>query len=346
MAHVILDADKRILHVERKTRPLTPAETTANYAIHEWPHEDLGEIRIGHQVTIASGSITGYSVVEASLIADRRSQIHDALRTRVIEYLHVIPLLGFNVKTTSLLRTRTVIARILKTYAASNHDANLADAEQTFAFAANQVYPGADFTVEPGASARPQITTAALLNNPSDTVYFGQFRLYGSSANGVDFRTAGARSGGLTSRQDLSDAFETGGEIELTFDGETIVVALTGADRTEPYRWQPTNLADTRAFAARHRSADGGASITLRVPSDNWRKLLTFAQVDLVQWHKDLDLEDWSGIRSLNAGTLLEGAFDDDIWRNDASGGGVSAPDSSITVPVGWRDLDILEVIS
>ena len=67
--------------------------------------------------------------------------------------------------------------------------------------------------------------------------------------------------------RDLSRTFEQNGSIEITVQGRSLLVALAGADPTEPYTWTPANSAEVVAFEAYIRglpASQRAATITLR----------------------------------------------------------------------------------
>ena len=65
--------------------------------------------------------------------------------------------------------------------------------------------------------------------------------------------------------EDLSTAFESVGEIEVSFDGTDYVFELAGADLSEPYGWGPSNSADVIAlYNALLGATNRAATLTLR----------------------------------------------------------------------------------
>ena len=59
---------------------------------------------------------------------------------------------------------------------------------------------------------------------------------------------------------DLLQVFETNGSLELIVGSNSLLVALAGADMSEPYIWTPTNSAEVIAFEAMLSDVDGTES--------------------------------------------------------------------------------------
>ena len=115
----------------------------------------------------------------------------------------------------------------------------------------------------PSTNQRPAII-AALKRNSGDVRVLANLDF---RANGQFGLVITNTQTGFPAGQDLSDLFETSGSIEITVQGRSLLVALAGADMTEPYNWTPANSAEVTAFEAyvRGLSADQrGATITLR----------------------------------------------------------------------------------
>ena len=95
------------------------------------------------------------------------------------------------------------------------------------------------------SSSRREAINASLTGGPSRyfgaviAVSNGQFRLWVADPQSEFPRDAG---------DDLSALFESSGSVEITIDGNTLLVALAGADTSEPYEWTPDNAAEVIAF--------------------------------------------------------------------------------------------------
>ena len=66
----------------------------------------------------------------------------------------------------------------------------------------------------------------------------------------IRFRIASSQTEISDSGQDLTSQFEDHGSLELIVGANSLLVALGGADTTEPYVWTPTNTAEIAAFEA------------------------------------------------------------------------------------------------
>ena len=351
MPHVILDSDKRVLHIVRKARPLTPAETAAGHAIHDWPEDTLAEIRVGHHVRVESDAIAGYDdakikAARPTLIERRRAEIKAILARRLIEYAPFGMILLARIDANGYSHYRSTMGRVMKCWAAAKHDANLSEVEQSFNLAAGAYGVGAshrDFEWTP-RSTQPQITQTALLPASGDR-YFGGIRLNDNGRIWLGI-VAAQNTAPYSSGQDLSASFEANGEVDITVGSDTLTVALAGRDPTEPYIWTPANAAEVTAFIGRRtEAADSIAStVTLRVPSVAWPKIRAFADVNLAQFHQALDRSQWSTERRFDR--EANGKFNDsnNNWYNDAPNGGASAADSEVTVPATWNASNLLEI--
>ena len=99
-------------------------------------------------------------------------------------------------------------------------------------------------------SSRPEMDEDDLKSNAAQTYYFDHFRIQKSDGE-CDLQLSGNRSG--NTRRDLSNAWETGGEVEIVSGSRSITVAIAGADRQEDYSWTPSNAAEAITFAKRAR---------------------------------------------------------------------------------------------
>ena len=114
-------------------------------------------------------------------------------------------------------------------------------------------------------SSRPEMDEDDLKSNAAQTYYFDHFRIQKSDGE-CDLQLSGNRSG--NTRRDLSNAWETGGEVEVVSGSRSITVAIAGADRQEDYSWTPSNAAEAITFANALDTGNGqhAATITIRVP--------------------------------------------------------------------------------
>ena len=114
-------------------------------------------------------------------------------------------------------------------------------------------YPGAHFVLEPPKGSRPEITNDAL--NGGETRFFGRMEISSSTGEVEVWLTDTQQENyNLTNGDDLSDDWERDGYLRITMDSDsvspkTLTVKLANADRTEVYRWTPTNDAEVLAFA-------------------------------------------------------------------------------------------------
>ena len=63
---------------------------------------------------------------------------------------------------------------------------------------------------------------------------------------------------------DLSAAFESSGSVSVDVSGESLTVALAGADLTEPYNWTPSNSAEVTALYNALATSTDAADIIIR----------------------------------------------------------------------------------
>ena len=66
----------------------------------------------------------------------------------------------------------------------------------------------------------------------------------------IRFRIASSQTEISATGQDLTSQFEDHGSLELIVGSNSLLVALGGADTTEPYVWTPANSAEVTAFEA------------------------------------------------------------------------------------------------
>ena len=112
-------------------------------------------------------------------------------------------------------------------------------------------YPGGSINFEPPRADRPEITVPELL--PANARrYYGRCLLNRTSGQ-VTFNIAQnlTEADNLRSH-DLSNAWETSGELVWRIDGEELVIPIAGADRQEPYQWTPSNATEVAAFATKY----------------------------------------------------------------------------------------------
>ena len=138
---------------------------------------------------------------------------------------------------------------------------------------AQDVYPGStSFTLEPAAARRPQITGAGIVGE-GQTRYLGRLRVYSAAADGngagyVALDVVRNRTQALDrTRGDLAPAWETDGEIVITFGDDTLVVRTRGQDSTDPYVFAGTvaSRQPIQAWATRRRNSVAAATqVTFR----------------------------------------------------------------------------------
>ena len=76
----------------------------------------------------------------------------------------------------------------------------------------------------------------------------------------IRFRLASSQTQSSATGQDLTSQFEDHGSLELIVGANSLLVALGGADTTEPYVWTPTNGAEVAAFEALLSGTSGSES--------------------------------------------------------------------------------------
>ena len=76
----------------------------------------------------------------------------------------------------------------------------------------------------------------------------------------IRLRIASSQTEISTSGQDLTSTFEQNGSLELIVGSNSLLVALAGADTTDPYVWTPANGAEVAAFEALLSSTSGTES--------------------------------------------------------------------------------------
>ena len=141
------------------------------------------------------------------------------------------------------------------------------DVEEEFTMPATSFYTGTTLAIEPSSIDRHRIRESQLLPS-GQTRYFAQLRIY--QTGNVDLEFASTELEALGARNDLSDAFEETGEIDITIDGDTLTISIANADSSEPYQWTPTNDAEVIAFYNAHGSKANQSrspTITLRIPA-------------------------------------------------------------------------------
>ena len=107
--------------------------------------------------------------------------------------------------------------------------------------------PGRGWLVSPRIAV-----DSALLATTTTRAYF--LNLYITSTGRISFGFTSVPSGGVNT-QDLSDAFETSGGIDITVSGTTYSFDIASADRNGPYNWTPTNSDDMASLYAAISSA-------------------------------------------------------------------------------------------
>lgn len=117
------------------------------------------------------------------------------------------------------------------------------------------------------------------------------------------------RARGTDSRQDLSDAWELNGRVEVTLGSSTWLFSIAGADRNEEYEWEPSNEADTIAFYNAAATAqplglvlDDGQIPTVRVEGRDlfWGGFDSGAQVRFIEV-EGVNYGDWAALGSTAA---------------------------------------------
>ena len=76
----------------------------------------------------------------------------------------------------------------------------------------------------------------------------------------IRLRIASSQTEISASGQDLTSTFEQNGSLELIVGSNSLLVALAGADTTDPYVWTPANGAEVAAFEALLSSTSGTES--------------------------------------------------------------------------------------
>lgn len=116
-----------------------------------------------------------------------------------------------------------------------------------------------------GSAIRPQIASSL---RPNANRYFDSIRFFRTGVNNgrVELNIVSTQTGTPGNNLDLTSAFETGGTIACTAGSLDILVALAGADTTEPYLWTPANSAEVTTFgnAVAALSPDPSATLVLR----------------------------------------------------------------------------------
>ena len=117
------------------------------------------------------------------------------------------------------------------------------------------------------------------------------------------------RARGSDSRQDLSDAWELNGRVEVTLTAGTWLFSIDGADRSEDYEWAPTDQADALAFYNAAATAqdlglviDDGQIPTARVEGRDvfWGGFASGAQVRFIEVG-GVNYGDWAALGSTAA---------------------------------------------